>query len=83
MRPMPVRPMLKPALRRVWRDTATVQLGVDPETAVLLADVDREAAQVLDLLDGTRDTSEVLSHAASLGCDPGPCAPPARPAGVQ
>jgi hypothetical protein len=48
-----------------------VQLGVDPERAVVLADVDSTAAEVLDCLDGTREVSEVLSHAVSRGCDPG------------
>ena len=62
--------MLKPALRRLWRDTGTLQLGVDPERAVVLADVDPSAAQVLECLDGTRDTAGVLAHAATVGCEP-------------
>ena len=65
-----VRPMLKPALRRLWRDAATVQLGVDPERAVVLGGVDGPAATVLDLLDGSRDWAGVLAAAAAAGVHP-------------
>jgi len=65
-----VRPVLKPALRRLWRDAATIQLGVDPDAAVILSGVDGAAAGVLDLLDGTRDFAGVLADAAAAGVDP-------------
>ena len=35
-----MRPLLKPALRRLWRDPATLQLGIDPRHAVVLGGVD-------------------------------------------
>lgn len=62
--------MLKPALRRLWRDAATVQLGVDPERAIVLSGVDGAAAAVLALLDGTRDRAGVLADAAAAGVTP-------------
>lgn len=62
--------MLKPALRRLWRDAATVQLGVDPERAVVLSGVDGAAAAVLGLLDGSRDEAGVLAAAAAAGVAP-------------
>lgn len=65
-----MRPMLKPALRRLWRDAATVQLGVDPERAVVLSGVDGAAAAVLGLLDGSRDRAGVLAAAAAAGVQP-------------
>lgn len=65
-----MRPMLKPALRRLWRDAVTVQLGVDPEMAVVLSGVDAAAATVLGLLDGTRDEAGVLAGAAAAGVQP-------------
>ena len=34
------RPQLKPALRRVWRDGSTLQLGVDPRRAVVIGGLD-------------------------------------------
>jgi hypothetical protein len=32
-----MRPLLNPALRAVWRDETTLQLGVDAEHAIVLA----------------------------------------------
>lgn len=65
-----MRPMLKPALRRLWRDAGTVQLGIDPERAVVLSGVDGAASTVLGLLDGSRDRAGVLADAAAAGVHP-------------
>jgi hypothetical protein len=62
-----VRPVLKPALRRLWRGDATLQLGADPAHACVLDGVDADAASVLALLDGTRDVDEVVTAAAATG----------------
>jgi hypothetical protein len=51
---MNMRPMLKTAMRRSWRNRESVQFGVDPAHAVVLDSVDGAAAGFLDLLDGTR-----------------------------
>jgi hypothetical protein len=65
-----VRPLLTPAVRRLWRDSETLQLGRPPGRAVVLAGVDSIVRAVLSLLDGTRDRDGVLRAAASVGCPP-------------
>ncbi|SES24873.1 bacteriocin biosynthesis cyclodehydratase domain-containing protein [Streptomyces sp. yr375] len=47
-------PMMKPALRRGWRDLNTVQFGMTPAHALTLGPVDLATGSFLDLLDGTR-----------------------------
>ncbi|WP_416982379.1 TOMM precursor leader peptide-binding protein [Streptomyces sp. T028] len=47
-------PMVKPALRRGWRDLNTVQFGMAPAHALTLGPVDTATGGFLDLLDGTR-----------------------------
>ncbi|MFE2393363.1 ThiF family adenylyltransferase [Streptomyces althioticus] len=47
-------PMLKPALRRGWRDHNTVQFGMTPAQALTLGPVDTATGSLLELLDGTR-----------------------------
>lgn len=64
----PLRPLLAPSLRRLWRDPHTLQLGVTPERAVVLAGIDDSTRLVLSLLDGTRDGEQVLHEAESRGC---------------
>ncbi|MGH8970800.1 MAG: ThiF family adenylyltransferase [Actinomycetes bacterium] len=65
-----MRPLLKPALRRVWRDASTLQLGLDPGSAVLIGGLDAASARLVESLDGTRDVPGVLRAAARLGLDP-------------
>lgn len=62
-----VRPLLKPALRRLWRDPGTLQLGLDPRHAVMLGGVELTDASLLELLDGTRDLDELTLAAEALG----------------
>ena len=62
-----MRPVLKPALRRLWRDDTTLQLGVDPARAVVLADVGATEARLLAALDGTLDLAGVRHSAEVLG----------------
>ncbi|MFD9098771.1 TOMM precursor leader peptide-binding protein [Streptomyces collinus] len=47
-------PMVKPALRRGWRDLDTVQFGMTPAHAMTLGPVDTATGGFLDLLNGTR-----------------------------
>lgn len=61
-----MRPLLLPALRRLWRDRCTLQLGVDPDRAVLLAGLDPVTAGILDTLDG-RPMEEVCAEAERRG----------------
>lgn len=65
-----MRPLLKPALRRLWRDPGTLQLGIDPRYAVVLGGVDLADASLLDLIDGTRETAELTAEAERRGHEP-------------
>ncbi|WP_247701819.1 ThiF family adenylyltransferase [Streptomyces sp. F63] len=60
-------PIIKPALRRGWRDRQTVQFGVTPAHAVLLGPVDTATGSFLSLLDGTRGLPLLRAEAAALG----------------
>lgn len=64
-----VRPRLKPALRRLWRDPATLQLGVAGPHAVVLRGLSAADRAVLALLDGRRDAAAVLDDAEQLGIE--------------
>jgi bacteriocin biosynthesis cyclodehydratase domain-containing protein len=68
--PLPTRPAVKPALRQVWRDATTLQLGVVPGSAIVLTGMQAGDALLLELLDGSREISAVLTDAAALGVDP-------------
>ncbi|GAA2362207.1 thiamin biosynthesis protein [Catellatospora methionotrophica] len=61
------RPALLPGLRPMWRDRHTVQLGTDPEHAVVLELSHRSAARLLELLDGSRTERVLLTEMARLG----------------
>ena len=50
----------------LWRDRETVQIGVDPRRAVALSGIGKAAA-VLTLLDGARDTDEIIRTAQTYG----------------
>ncbi|MGW1725549.1 ThiF family adenylyltransferase [Streptomyces sp. NPDC002306] len=47
-------PIVKPALRRGWRDLNTVQFGMTPAHAMTLGPLDTATGSFLDLLNGTR-----------------------------
>ncbi|MER6024501.1 TOMM precursor leader peptide-binding protein [Streptomyces sp. NPDC001851] len=47
-------PVMKPALRRGWRDRDTVQFGMTPAHALTLGPMDPATSGFLDLLNGTR-----------------------------
>lgn len=64
-------PLLAPAARRLWRDPQTLQLGRAAGRAMVLSGLDPTARAVLALLDGTRETAQVLATARTLGCHPG------------
>jgi bacteriocin biosynthesis cyclodehydratase domain-containing protein len=61
-----VRPALRAGLLALWRDRDTVQIGIDPRRAVAITGV-RHAADVIRLLDGSRERDEVFAEAASRG----------------
>jgi ThiF family len=60
------RPALKAGLMPLWRDRETVQIGVDPRRAMALSGLGKAAA-VLSLLDGARDTDEIVIAAQAYG----------------
>ncbi|MFC9063932.1 MULTISPECIES: TOMM precursor leader peptide-binding protein [Streptomyces] len=60
-------PMIKPALRRSWRDGHTLRFGVTPAHAVLLGPVDTATQSFLALLDGTRGLPALRDAAVALG----------------
>jgi ThiF family len=63
---MAMRPALKVGLRPLWRDRDTLQIGVDPRRARALTGLGKAAA-VVSLLDGSRDTGEVVRTAGRYG----------------
>jgi hypothetical protein len=64
-----MRPALKAGLQPLWRDTETVQFGIDPRRAVALTGLGKAAA-VLSLLDGSRDADELVRTAQAFGTPP-------------
>lgn len=64
-------PMLKPALRRGWRDRETVRFGVAPAHAVVVGPVDPGTGCLLDMIDGTRDMEQLVAAGRSLDLPPG------------
>jgi bacteriocin biosynthesis cyclodehydratase domain-containing protein len=65
-----MRPVLSPAVRRLWRDHETLQLGRPPGRAAILVGLDPATRAALVLLDGTRDTAQVVADATAAGCPP-------------
>jgi hypothetical protein len=61
-----VRPALRSGLLPVWRDRDTVQIGIDPRRAVAVSGMSI-AADVVRLLDGSRDREQVLAEAGRRG----------------
>jgi hypothetical protein len=62
-----MRPCLKPALRRAWRDRTTLQFGVGRAHTAVVESADPADAAFLDLLDGTREYPALAAAAAGLG----------------
>ncbi|MFI6687193.1 ThiF family adenylyltransferase [Streptomyces sp. NPDC050485] len=63
-------PMLKPALRRAWRDRQTVQFGITPTQAVVVSPVDPATGNFLELLDGTQGLPFLYERARGLNMQP-------------
>lgn len=62
--------MLKPALRRGWRDRETVRFGVAPAHAMVVGPVDMATGSFLSLIDGTRTMQQLVEEAALLDLPP-------------
>jgi len=63
---MRMRPALKAGLPPLWREKGTLQIGVDPRRARALTGLGKAAA-IVTLLDGSRDTAEVVRTAETYG----------------
>ncbi|GAA3076660.1 TOMM precursor leader peptide-binding protein [Streptomyces glomeratus] len=64
-------PMVKPALRRGWRDLNTVQFGMAPAHAMVLGPMDTATGSFLTLLDGTRGLPLLRQEARRMGMPDG------------
>ncbi|MFD9905449.1 ThiF family adenylyltransferase [Streptomyces sp. NPDC059063] len=64
-------PILKPTLRRGWRDLNTVQFGVAPAHARVLGPVDTATGSFLTLLDGTRGLPLLREEGSRMGLPDG------------
>jgi hypothetical protein len=62
-----MRPVLKPGLLHLWRDSETVQIGVDPRRGFAFTGLGPAAAAVLAVLDGSRDRAALLAATAEQG----------------
>ncbi|HKB32062.1 MAG TPA: thiamine biosynthesis protein ThiF [Streptosporangiaceae bacterium] len=62
-----MRPVLKPGLLHLWRDSETVQIGVDPRRGFAVTGLGDTAAAVIAVLDGSRDRAAVLTETARRG----------------
>lgn len=62
-----MRPRLKPALRRVWRDHQTLQIGLDPDHALVVTGLDPALGEIVDNLTGRRTEEVLLTQARAHG----------------
>ena len=64
-----MRPLIHPALARVWRDPTTIQIGLDPARAVVLSGLTALETTVLRALNGHCDRFMLQSLAKGQGGD--------------
>lgn len=64
------RPLLLPGVPALWRGPRTLQLGLDPDRAVILEFHDPAVARLLPLVDGTRTEPALLAEAVRRGVSP-------------
>jgi hypothetical protein len=64
-----VRPILNPGVRCVWRDHETLQLGLDPDRAVVLSGVDPGLAAIVERLTGTHTLDAIATYGLTRGVD--------------
>ncbi|MFE2300577.1 ThiF family adenylyltransferase [Streptomyces sp. NPDC059445] len=64
-------PIVKPALRRGWRDLNTVQFGMTPAHAMVLGPMDTATGSFLELLDGTRGMPLLRRQGRGMGLPAG------------
>src|SRR3954452_390689 len=64
---LPSRPMLNRGLRRLWRDHATLQLGIEARHAVVLRGLGRAEEFDPGLIDGSRAVEALVADAHLRG----------------
>lgn len=64
-------PVVKPALRRAWRDLRHVQFGATSTHAVVVGPVDTATGSLLSLFDGTRGLPRLREEARAMGLPDG------------
>ena len=64
-----MRPVVKPALRRLWRDSTTLQIGVHPASAVVLGGISEQTARLVAAFDGAHDAPALRLRARVLGLE--------------
>jgi bacteriocin biosynthesis cyclodehydratase domain-containing protein len=62
-----VRPQIKPALHRIWRDPGTLQVGLDPDHALVVTGLDPALAGLVDSLTGVRTEESLVTQAVAHG----------------
>ncbi|MFD2284440.1 hypothetical protein ACFSUJ_35120 [Streptomyces lusitanus] len=62
-----MRPVLKPALSRTWRDTETLQFGTVHRHARVVEQADAPFCSFLGLLDGSRERPALVDAGERLG----------------
>ncbi|MGW4804449.1 hypothetical protein [Kitasatospora sp. NPDC004272] len=62
-----MRPVIKPALSRLWREKQALQFGTVRRHARLIEGVDRGLAGFLELVDGSRDGPALVAAGQRLG----------------
>jgi len=62
-----MRPLVHPALARAWRDSSTVQIGLDSAHAVVVAGLGPAEVAVLRSMDGVRDVTALRAVAERCG----------------
>ncbi|HEX2498385.1 MAG TPA: hypothetical protein VHO00_06245, partial [Actinomycetes bacterium] len=65
-----MRPLVHPALARVWRDPGTVQIGLNPSHAVVLTGLGPGEVAVFRSIDGVHDLPALRAIAHRAGGDP-------------
>lgn len=68
---IPQRLRLAPGRVALWRSPTSLQLGLDPQRAMVLDDLPDPLATLLRRMDGIRSTAELLAEAESAGSPPG------------
>lgn len=68
---LPERLRLAPGRVALWRSRTALQLGLDPQRAMVLDDLPDPLATLLRRMDGVRSTAELLAEAQAAGAAPG------------